>query len=138
MLKDEMIRDRIVMGIHNKALSERMQYEAGLTLDKAKTMARQKEAIAEQTSQLRGDGSRQSLTVIEQVKQNDVTMPPDQISHYREEASLVAPTVHAVADQSIRKETGVQQRMLHATNVIEKVISVINVFPRLLQPQPMN
>ena len=65
-----MIRDRIVVGIRNTALSERMQGEATLTLEKAKTMARQKEAIAEQNSQLRGDGSKQSPIVLGQVKGN--------------------------------------------------------------------
>ena len=63
-LGDEMIRDRIV-GVRNSALSERMQYEPGLTLEKAKQMACLKEAIAEQNSQLRGDGSKQSPMVIE-------------------------------------------------------------------------
>ena len=74
-LRDEMIRDRIVVGVRNGALSERMQYEAGLTLEKAKQMARQKEAIAEQNSQLRGDGSKQSPIVIEQVKGNLSSQP---------------------------------------------------------------
>ena len=74
-LKDEMLRDRIVVGIRNTALSERMQYEAGLTLEKAKTMARQKEAIAEQNSQLRGDGSKQSPIVVEEVKGKPANKP---------------------------------------------------------------
>ena len=56
-LQDELLWDRIVVGIHDKALSERMQAEASLTLEKAKTMARQKEAVAEQSSQSRGDSS---------------------------------------------------------------------------------
>ena len=51
-LKDQMIRDKIVVGIWNKLLSKRMQGEADLTLDKVKKMACQKEAIAEQNSQL--------------------------------------------------------------------------------------
>ena len=67
-LKDEMIRDGIVVRIRNTALSERMQGEATLTLEKAKTMACQKEAIAEQNSQLRGDGSKQSPIMLGQVK----------------------------------------------------------------------
>ena len=67
-LQDEMLRDRIVVGIRDKALSERMQAEASLTLEKAKTMARQKEAIAEQSSQLRGDGSKQSPIAVDQVR----------------------------------------------------------------------
>ena len=35
-LKDELIRDRIVVGIRDKALSERMQVDPNLTLNKAK------------------------------------------------------------------------------------------------------
>ena len=62
-LKDE-ICDRILVGICNTALSKRMQGEATLTLEKAKTMARLKEAIAEQNLQLRGDGSKQSPIVL--------------------------------------------------------------------------
>ena len=46
-LKDEMIRDRIVVGIRDKALSERMQLDSKLTLEAAKTLARQREAVQE-------------------------------------------------------------------------------------------
>jgi len=35
-MKDELIRDRIVVGIRDKSLYERLQMEAELTLDKAK------------------------------------------------------------------------------------------------------
>ena len=41
-LKNEMIRDRIVVGIRDQALSERLQTVADLTLEKAKTLVRQK------------------------------------------------------------------------------------------------
>lgn len=41
-LKDEMVRDRIVVGIRNKALSERMQLDAKLTLEYAKTLVEQR------------------------------------------------------------------------------------------------
>ena len=67
-LQDEMLRDQIVVGIRDKALSEHMQAEASLTLEKAKTMARQKEDVAEQSSQLRGDGSKQSPIALDQVR----------------------------------------------------------------------
>ena len=40
-MKDELIRDRLVVGIRDKALSERMQMESALTLEKAKTLIRQ-------------------------------------------------------------------------------------------------
>ena len=44
-LKDELIRDRIVVGIRDKALSEWMQVDPNLTLDKAKWEVRQREAV---------------------------------------------------------------------------------------------
>ena len=62
-----------------------MQSEANLTLEKAKTMAPQKEAIAEQSAQLR-DGSKQSPILLGQVtfrvnhSREDVTLWSDLIS----------------------------------------------------------
>jgi hypothetical protein len=142
-LKDQMIRDRIVVGIRNTALSERMQSEAALTLEKAKTMARQKEAIAEQNSQLRGDGSKQSPIVLGQVKpqaKRRDTVRSDKPPQGKGAVVVLQgnPYVHVVADQSTRKETGALQRKPHATNAIEKVISRASVFLRLWQPPPVN
>ena len=53
-LHDEMIRDRIVVGIRNAALSERMQLQPDLDLEKAITQARQSEAVKQQQPLLRG------------------------------------------------------------------------------------
>ena len=53
-LHDEMIRDRIVVGIRNSSLSEKLQPDAGLTLDKAITQVRQAEAVKQQQPLLRG------------------------------------------------------------------------------------
>ena len=47
-LKEEMIRDRIVVGIRDTGLSERLQMDKALTLDKAKKLVRQREAVKEQ------------------------------------------------------------------------------------------
>ncbi len=47
-MKDEMIRDRLVVGIRDNALSKRLQLDAALTLDKAKKTVRQQEAVGEQ------------------------------------------------------------------------------------------
>ena len=44
-LRDELIRDRLVVGIRDTALSERLQTDADLTLDKAMKAVRQREAI---------------------------------------------------------------------------------------------
>jgi hypothetical protein len=53
-LHDEMIRDRIVVGIRNSALSEKLQLDSELTLDKAITRVRQAEAVKQQQPLLRG------------------------------------------------------------------------------------
>ena len=46
-LKEEMIRDRLV-GIKDMALSQQLQLDPELTLEKAKTKIRQREAVGEQ------------------------------------------------------------------------------------------
>ena len=52
-MKEELIRDRLVVGIRNYALSERLQIEAELTLDKAKRLIHQHEAVKEQQEVLK-------------------------------------------------------------------------------------
>ena len=47
-LRETMIRDRIVVGIRDKALSENLQMDAKLTLEDAKRRARQREAVSGQ------------------------------------------------------------------------------------------
>ena len=57
-LKGEMLRDRIVVGLRlrDTTLSERLQLDPDLTLEKAKRTARQKEAVKEHRQELQGDG----------------------------------------------------------------------------------
>ena len=55
-LHDEMIRDRIVVGLRDAKLSEKLQLDPELTLDKAVTQARQSESIRQQQSLVRGVG----------------------------------------------------------------------------------
>ena len=52
-LQAEVIRDRIVVGIRDKALSKRLQLDADLTLEKAKKIVRQQEAVQEQQQVLK-------------------------------------------------------------------------------------
>ena len=56
-LKSEMIRDRLVVGIKDSALSENLQIDADLTLEKAKKRIRQREAVQEQQQLLKGGTS---------------------------------------------------------------------------------
>ena len=46
-MKDEMIKERIVVGIQDNSLLECMQVESDLTLEKDKRMVRQREAVHE-------------------------------------------------------------------------------------------
>ena len=54
-LHDEMIRDRIVVGIQDQRLSERLQLDPELTLGKAVAQVRQSEAVKKQQPLIRGD-----------------------------------------------------------------------------------
>ena len=49
-LREEIIRDRLVVGIRDKSLSERLQMDAALMWEKAKTAIRQCEAIRLKTT----------------------------------------------------------------------------------------
>ena len=57
-LHDEMIRDRLVVGLCDASLSERLQMDADLTLEKAITAARQSEAVKKQQAVVRGAKSQ--------------------------------------------------------------------------------
>ena len=54
-LKEEMIRDWLVVGMHDMALSERLQMDEILTLDKIKKLVHQREAVKEQQLFLKKD-----------------------------------------------------------------------------------
>ena len=53
-LEEELLIDRIVVGIRDTALSLKLQTDAGLTLERAKMAICQKEAITEQQTELGG------------------------------------------------------------------------------------
>ena len=63
-LKEEMIRDRLVVGIRDIALSERLQLDAKLTLEKAKKEVRQKEAVREQNQTLKETGDSRNNPIV--------------------------------------------------------------------------
>ena len=54
-LHDEMIRDRIVVGIRDAVLAEKLQLDPELTLEKAVTRVRQAEAVKQQQPTIRGE-----------------------------------------------------------------------------------
>ena len=52
-MKDELIRDRLVVGIKDVTLPERLQTDETLKLDKAKKLVRHKKAVREQQNILK-------------------------------------------------------------------------------------
>ena len=54
-LHDEMIRDRLVVGLRDANLSEKLQLDSELTLEKAIAMARQSESVKLQQATVRGE-----------------------------------------------------------------------------------
>ena len=53
-LKEELIRDRIVVGLQNRELSEKLQLDTNLTLEEATNLARQRETVKQQQNILDG------------------------------------------------------------------------------------
>ncbi|UYV74195.1 hypothetical protein LAZ67_11002385 [Cordylochernes scorpioides] len=74
-LHEQVIRDRIVVGVRDKALSERMQLDSELTLEKAVKMVRQQEAVRQQQVDLQRPSTSQKVN---QVKFNSKKQSPKQ------------------------------------------------------------
>ncbi|UYV71423.1 K02A2.6-like, partial [Cordylochernes scorpioides] len=74
-LHEQLIRDRIVVGVRDKALSERMQLDSELTLEKAVNMVRQQEAVRQQQVDLQRPSTSQKVN---QVKFNSKNFSPKQ------------------------------------------------------------
>ena len=66
-LRDEMIRDRIVVGIRDEAMSQKLQLDTELTLEAAKKTVRQREAVREHQVQLKSGFQEDGLPAVEAV-----------------------------------------------------------------------
>jgi len=76
-LKSEMIRNRLVIGLQDLALSEKLQLDTELTLEKAKKTIRQQEAIQEQQGLLISDcSSNPTHTTVDAVQASQQTKKP--------------------------------------------------------------
>ena len=62
---EEIICDRLVVGIRDSSLSECMQMEPDLTLERAKKMVHQREAVHEQQEILKGASEVKSLEEVQ-------------------------------------------------------------------------
>jgi len=75
-MKDELIRDRLIVGICDSTLSEYLQMEAELTLKKAKRLIRQWEAVREQQTILRTPLKEDSLDAVRKTHMTQRKLPP--------------------------------------------------------------
>ena len=114
-LWEEMIRDRIVVGIRDGRLAEKLQLNATLTLEKAVTEARQSEAVKKQQSTVRERGAGQPAGVSEVRRQHGYKP-----KHYGEQAKPSASRPRR--GQSIQSKN-VRQGRQPATTAIRKDIT---------------
>ena len=80
-LTDEMIRDRIVAGIRDGAVAERLQTDPELTLEKAIQMTRQSEMLKSQQPTVRAQLQEQSGTVVDYVESKHKLLPAKSNPH---------------------------------------------------------
>ena len=74
-LREQMIRDRIVVGIQDVSLSEKLQLESNLTLEAAVTAVRQREAVKKQQGTLRSHPASTPVASVD-VLQSGLRNPP--------------------------------------------------------------
>ena len=128
-----MIRDCLIVGIRDEAMSEHLQMESELTLDKAKKLIRQREAVQQQQSILKG--SNETLETINARSK----------AKSRTQRRLV-PLNQQVTRQPVQKAklcrrcgksshpvSHVQLKMQHTFAVTERATMVLNVYHKRLQ-----
>ena len=74
-LKEELIRDRLVVGIRDTALSQRLQMDSTLTLESAKKSIRQKEAVHKQQQALKGGDKATNASGLDTIRPERQTNP---------------------------------------------------------------
>ena len=90
-LKEKMIRDRLVVGIRDIALSEKLQLDAELTLEKAKKAIRQREAVHEHQDVLIGDRKASTQITLDAIQQAKKSRKPVRAKRPERGPSTSAP-----------------------------------------------
>jgi len=110
-LRDQLIRDRLVVGLRDYKLSEKLQLDAELTLEKAITQARQHETVKKQQPMLRGKTTVHCEESIDAVK----IRYQKQTNPRRLQSKAQETNVHGVEEIAIRGRP-VPQKRANATN----------------------
>ena len=110
-LLDEMIRDRLIVGIRDSRLSERLQTESELTLEKTKKIVRQKEAVHGQQMLLKTE----SIEAVQNLRRKGKPIR----MHARKDTSRSSVDV---AEEIYTAEINVLPKMPHTTNVTKRTL----------------
>ena len=124
-LRDEMLRDRLVVGIRDMALSERLQMDSKLTLGKAMKLVRQQEAVHQHNSQLQGN--------LETKDSGDLSLLKYKGAYSREKETL--PDVLDVGKALTKGENNALQALPLVLSASRKDILLHNVSPRQSKQQ---
>ena len=133
-MKEELIRDRLVVRIRDLSLSERLQLEPDLTLDKTKRLIHQREAVELQQDILQKPKMKELL--LEAVRQKPVSY---QLCHKLQPDHHLTTAVDVA--QQLTPKSHVPPEMLPASGVIDEAILAHYVCPTLLhwlQPNQSN
>ena len=125
-LKEEMLSDRLVVGICDATLSEKLQTDPDLTPERAKRMIRQKEVAREHRREL-----RKSLHFVRSAVQTDGPSSKHLLAEENRstrwwahaKGSNITSVVNAV-ELNMHQESGAQLWVLCVVIATEKVISV--------------
>ena len=127
-LASEMIRDRFVVGIRDRRLSEHLQLDSELTLEKAKRAIRHGGAVQGQQHELKGATTEPSSSLdklqtgsYKQARNAHGRRPQSEGGKKRRQPAFLVSRVHVVAKDHIL-ETNVQPKMLYAFGATEKDI----------------
>ena len=104
--QEQVIRDRLVIGIRDAQLSKRMQMDPELTLEKAKKLVRQAEAVNEENQTLTGEKGESKSNPI----QIDVVQKRKQPRYTRRSnaaAGTKSQRIALVADEDLTPERSV-------------------------------
>ena len=118
-LYDDMIRDRIIVGIKDTVLSELMQLDDDLTLEKTSKMVRQSEQVKQEQRDIREEKAKQVQSVRErptQTRKVTCRQTPETTKHTLKEECLYKMWESSHGRTSCPANEG------DATNVVREVI----------------
>ena len=125
-LRDELIRDRIVVGIRDKALSERLQLEGDLTLENAVNLVRQKEVVRKQQSLITRPVTGPNIDVLKDAKH--ARQRPDQQKSWRGEKQARATPREQISSKPDARKCerclGPLHKRIHCRHEIHNAIHV--------------